>query len=81
MRYRRVFTPAQKRDWKEPKCAWCHETKDLVLDHIIPVAGGGINEKRNAQTLCRTCNLWKMRYVDRQLILAGLGIKRAVKPV
>lgn len=77
LRYRRNFTDAQRRDWKEPHCAWCKTSDDLVLDHIIPVSCGGENVRQNAQTLCRYCNIWKMAYVDRPLFLAGLDKKRA----
>ena len=69
-RWKVCFTRAQKRDWVGTKCAWCNTTKDLVLDHIIPVICGGINERTNAQTLCLVCNRWKMRYVDRPLYFA-----------
>ena len=72
-RYRRQFTPVQREEWADTKCRWCDATEDLVLDHIIPVMAGGINERRNAQTLCRSCNIWKMAHVDRPLFLAGLG--------
>lgn len=73
LRYRRNFTPHQRREWKGPFCEWCKVTEKLVLDHIIPVSCGGENERRNAQTLCTPCNLWKKDYVDRPLFLAGLG--------
>jgi 5-methylcytosine-specific restriction endonuclease McrA len=79
-RYRRNFTPLQRREFKDPNCYWCQSTEDLILDHIIPVSCGGVNERRNAQTLCRTCNLWKMAYVDRPLFLAGLGSKEGASP-
>jgi len=74
-RYRRNFTPLQRREWKDSACLWCKTLEDLILDHIIPVSCGGVNVRSNAQTLCRTCNLWKMAYVDRPLFLAGLGSK------
>lgn len=74
-RYRRNFTPLQRREWKDNKCAWCNETDDLTLDHIIPVMAGGTNRRSNAQTLCRLCNLWKMKHVDRPFYLATLGSK------
>jgi hypothetical protein len=79
-RYRRNFTPLQRREWINTHCFWCQSTEDLVLDHIIPVSCDGVNERRNAQTLCRTCNLWKMAYVDRPLFLAGLGSKEGASP-
>jgi 5-methylcytosine-specific restriction endonuclease McrA len=72
-RYRLQFTPMQRRDWKDAQCAWCGATDKLILDHIIPVMCGGTNERKNVQTLCQPCNIWKMRYVDRSLLLAGLG--------
>lgn len=75
LRYRRNFSEAQRREWLANECYWCKGTHTLVLDHIIPVSCGGLNERRNAQTLCRSCNLWKMAYVDRPLFLAGLGSK------
>jgi 5-methylcytosine-specific restriction endonuclease McrA len=73
LRYRRNFTPLQRREWKAEACQWCGGTHKLVLDHIIPVMCGGRNERRNAQTLCQPCNVWKMWQVDRPLFLAGLG--------
>ena len=38
------------------KCANCGETENLVLDHIISIARGGISELNNLQLLCATCN-------------------------
>ena len=72
-RYRRNFTPMQRREWKETRCVWCGTSQKLTLDHIIPVMCGGLNERRNAQTLCQPCNIWKMHNVDRLLFLSGLG--------
>lgn len=73
LRYRRNFTIMQRREWKADHCRWCDSRTNLTLDHIIPVMCGGKNERRNAQTLCQPCNLWKMFQVDRPLFLAGLG--------
>lgn len=67
------FTPWQRRNWVGTECFYCLETSDLVLDHIIPVMAGGKNLKHNSQTLCRKCNLWKMRYVDLPYYQATLG--------
>lgn len=72
-RYRRNFTPLQRREWKAEACVWCEATENLVLDHIIPVMAGGTNHRANAQTLCQPCNIWKMKYVDRPFLLAKLG--------
>jgi 5-methylcytosine-specific restriction endonuclease McrA len=75
-RYRFCFTPHQRKTWTGSKCAWCDSVDELVLDHIIPVMCGGLNERKNAQTLCGPCNRWKMKYVDRPLFLAGFDNPR-----
>jgi 5-methylcytosine-specific restriction endonuclease McrA len=72
-RYRRQFTPLQRRDWKADNCAYCGTTDDLTIDHVIPVMAGGKNERTNAQTLCQPCNLWKMGHIDKAILLAILG--------
>lgn len=77
LRYRLAFTPVQRREWADCKCAWCDATDDLVLDHIIPVMAGGDNRRANAQTLCRKCNLWKVKHVDRPYVLAKLDSQGA----
>ena len=77
MRYRKDFTPWQRKEWKSTECFWCKSTESLVLDHIIPIVAGGLNIRGNAQTLCQTCNLWKMVYVDRPYHLSKLASKAA----
>lgn len=74
-RHRKSFTPMQRREWGTGKCVWCESTENLNLDHIIPVMAGGSNQRTNAQTLCKPCNLWKMVYVDRAITFALLGSK------
>jgi hypothetical protein len=37
-------------------CQKCGTTKDLHIDHIVPVARGGTNDLSNLQFLCRSCN-------------------------
>lgn len=69
-RHRIKFTTLQKREWVAKSCFWCGSEEKLVLDHIFPVMCGGKNTKSNSQTLCQKCNLWKMVYVDRPLMLA-----------
>lgn len=45
------------------KCAhpWCRSllTKKLHVDHILPLALGGSNDRTNLQLLCQTCNCSK----------------------
>lgn len=37
-------------------CVWCGRTRNLEIDHIIPMSTGGQNILENLQTLCFTCN-------------------------
>lgn len=37
-------------------CELCQSTKNLVIDHIIPLSQGGTNELDNLRTLCASCN-------------------------
>lgn len=73
-RHRIRFSNLHKKEWISDACFWCASVEDLVLDHVLPVMCGGTNVQSNAQTLCQKCNLWKMVYVDRPLMLA-LGSK------
>jgi len=41
------------------KCKICGSSKQLEVDHIIPVSKGGKTIKNNLRTLCRECNLGK----------------------
>lgn len=75
-RYRKEWTPVQRREWTEAECLWCGSTERLTLDHIIPVVDGGLPERWNAQTLCHPCNLWKLQFVDKPRYLAGLSSKK-----
>ena len=40
-------------------CLKCGSTERIEVDHVIPIALGGRNEKENVQPLCRTCNARK----------------------
>ena len=37
-------------------CIECGSTKNLEIDHIVPVSKGGDGRRENLQTLCRSCN-------------------------
>lgn len=40
----------------QPYCSICKTTKDLTVDHIIPLSVGGSTVESNLQVLCRKCN-------------------------
>lgn len=41
------------------KCVYCSSSKNLCLDHLIPLSRGGDNEKDNLVTACKECNSGK----------------------
>lgn len=40
-------------------CLHCGAMENLVIDHVIPIAKGGLSELANLQLLCATCNRLK----------------------
>ncbi len=52
-------------DWRslceayDNMCACCKKEKPLVIDHILPVSGGGTNTIENIQPLCSDCKAKK----------------------
>ena len=45
-------------------CELCEGTKNLVIDHRIPLSQGGTNDLDNLRTLCASCNAkeaWRYR--------------------
>jgi len=41
------------------RCIRCNSTKELSIDHILPIAKGGTTVMKNLQILCQTCNTEK----------------------
>lgn len=40
-------------------CVKCQSSSRLSIDHIIPLAKGGTDDRSNLQTMCLTCNIRK----------------------
>ena len=40
----------------QPWCSQCQSTKDLTVDHRIPLSDGGLTVTSNLWVLCRRCN-------------------------
>ena len=45
------------------RCRRCHSTRNLEVDHIVPVSRGGPTDEDNLETLCRRCNRRKWNKV------------------
>jgi 5-methylcytosine-specific restriction endonuclease McrA len=43
------------------RCAYCKKSikKNYVMDHVVPLARGGTNDRKNMQATCAPCNLRK----------------------
>ena len=57
------------------RCHYCGATpdeKELVVDHVVPVALGGDNEPKNLVTSCRPCNSGKSSTVPDAEIVEDL---------
>ncbi len=37
-------------------CAICGDKDDIEIDHIVPIAKGGTNDRENLQPLCFQCH-------------------------
>lgn len=54
-----------EQDWQERltafggACVYCGSESDLVRDHVIPLARGGVNTKFNVVPACKDCNYRK----------------------
>eukprot|EP00878_Enallax_costatus_P018955 GHUV01019982.1.p1 GENE.GHUV01019982.1~~GHUV01019982.1.p1 ORF type:complete len:172 (+),score=36.11 GHUV01019982.1:551-1066(+) len=55
------------------KCQYCGSSKELTLDHVIPVCRGGVNSWTNLVTACMACNQKKG---DKSLAQLNWGLPR-----
>lgn len=60
-------------------CHWCCgrlTADEVVIDHFMPVAGGGDNDPENLVVSCARCNAWKS---DADPMSAELMINRRLE--
>ena len=50
------LTSSQIKEIRKKPCFACGNTKDITIDHIIPLIRGGQNTYSNCMPLCRSCN-------------------------
>lgn len=50
------------------KCARCHSTSNLTVDHIVPRSRRGNDSLVNLQLLCLPCNLAKANTVEHEMM-------------
>lgn len=44
---------------RQKRCTYCKSSRKLEFDHIVPLAKGGDNSRKNLQVLCHNCNTLK----------------------
>ncbi len=53
-------------------CSQCYKPiigkKNVYVDHIVPLAKGGVNRVSNCTAICRKCNLAKSDHVDGRVV-------------
>lgn len=50
------------------RCRYCKSKENLTIDHKIPKALGGSDEKKNLQCLCLRCNTIKSSMSHKQVM-------------
>lgn len=66
--------------WKQQlgkgRCHHCGErfpAAELTMDHVVPIARGGVSSKKNVVPSCKACNSAKGHRTKAELALAALG--------
>ena len=57
------------------RCYYCGQqvpAKELTMDHIVPIARGGVTTKGNVVPACRRCNTEKKLQIPAETILETL---------
>lgn len=58
------------------RCVICGSTEELAIDHVHPVAAGGVSRIENLQTLCRPCNTSKKDRDGHEWLASGSWRRR-----
>ena len=65
--------------WKNQKakgiCYHCKQRfapQELTMDHLIPIARGGVSNKNNCVPACKACNTERKYYLPEELALRKL---------
>ena len=59
---RRLIRAIELKSLKAKPCIYCGSTKQIEIDHIIPIARGGRHSIGNLAPACRACNRSKTDY-------------------
>jgi 5-methylcytosine-specific restriction protein A len=68
-------TPWWKRQVEAGVCHYCQQkvpSQDLTMDHLVPLARGGLSVKNNLVPACRDCNAKKKLSTPVDLVLKAL---------
>jgi 5-methylcytosine-specific restriction endonuclease McrA len=71
-------TPWWKEKLKAGVCHYCHKNfsaSELTMDHIVPLARGGVSTKNNLVPACKSCNAGKKLKTPVEEILDALSKK------
>ena len=58
------------------RCVICASVEDLAIDHVHPVAEGGVSRIENLQTLCKPCNTSKLARDGHEWLSSGMWRRR-----
>lgn len=58
------------------RCVICGSTEELAIDHVHPVAEGGVSRIENLQTLCKPCNTSKKDRDGHEWLSSGMWRRR-----
>lgn len=71
--------------WFGDKCLACGTSKQITIDHVVPLVFGGTNYITNLQPLCRSCNCTKrmktIDYRDPERLTEFLEHIRCLEPI